>query len=538
MKTFLVFCLLLFVNCQAIQTQAERKPKLIVLISVDQMRADYLDKFAHQFTGGFRRLLDEGVIYTNADLGYAASETGPGHATLATGAFPRTHGIVENDWVDPVTKNDIYCVEDSTALPVEGEGGGYSPRNLAVTAFGDWLKSASPASKVVSVSAKDRSAILMGGQHPTLAFWYHDRSGRMVTSDYYLKQLPAWAKRFNDSGWIQKNVPEAWTKSLPEEAFAGDTPDSYDAEALWDSSTTFPHKFSLKRITQQIKASPYVDKLVSDFALIALKEEQLGSRGVTDFLAVSYSCTDYVGHDYGPNSHEIREHIIQLDKTIGEFLAALERQVGKENMIVALSADHGVLPLPEYLTEFKHLPARRIDTRQTVVPQARELDRKMQREFNISENLIDPSGFLNYRAAAAQGVDSMRLEQRFRAGALSIDGVEDVYFQRELRNANTPHRLYLEKYVRGYYPPRSRDFFVRFCELCLVGTRVRGTTHGTPYPHDTHVPVVFWGMKLEPERIDRAILAVDIAPTLAQAAGIEYPKTVEGQTLEEVLKQQ
>jgi predicted AlkP superfamily pyrophosphatase or phosphodiesterase len=189
---------------------AQQKPKLIVLISIDQGRADYFDRFDKQFTGGLKRFHSEGIVFTNADLNYASSETGPGHATLSTGSYPGTSGILANEWYDLKIKKQIYCVADSTALPVEGAGGGSSPKKLVVTAIGDWLKEESPTSKVVSVSSKDRAAILMGGQKPNYAFWYDRKTGHLVTSSYYVKSLPEWAKKFNAANWIDTNLPPAW----------------------------------------------------------------------------------------------------------------------------------------------------------------------------------------------------------------------------------------------------------------------------------------------------------------------------------------
>ncbi len=511
------------------------RPKLVIFFSIDQMRADYLERFADQFTGGFKKLSTEGIVYTNADLNYSGSWTGAGHASLSTGSYPHTSGIISNEWIDPVSRKRVHCVGDANAKPIEGEGGGYSPRNLLVTTIGDWLKSVSPESKVISMSGKERAAILMGGHHANYAFWYDRTTGHMVASDYYVQHLPEWAKAFNGSGWIDKNVPDAWTKLMPESTYAADGPDEFEAETKWGPNTSFPHVFQRDKKKEQLLTSPYGDLLVLDFAREAFRAEQLGQRNVTDLLCVDLSCTDYIGHDFGPNSHEMHDHLLRLDRALGNFLNRVEQLVGAGKVLVALSADHAVLALPEYLTQFKHEVARRIDFNKQVKPRIEALDRSLQKKLGIDEPLIQLNAFLNYTAAAKVGIDSLTLEKHVREGLLKIDGIVDVYFRRELANPKTPPRPYLGHFQRSYYSSRGEDFEIRYCENCLVIPRSTGTSHGTPYRYDTHVPVVLWGENFKGKRVERTVYTVDIVPTLAKILGLSYPKTVEGTPLKEVI---
>ncbi|HEY4613053.1 MAG TPA: alkaline phosphatase family protein, partial [Bacteroidota bacterium] len=275
-------------------------------------------------------------------------------------------------------------------------------------------------------------------------------------------------------------------------------------------------------------------RLVLDFALAALRAEQLGKHDATDYLAVGFCSTDYIGHDYGPNSHEIREQFARLDRTLNDLITALEQQVGKDQFVVALSADHGVLQLPEYLAQEQNFASRRINPRKIIDPAIAKLDSSLQEEFDIAEDLIESRAFLNYRAAAAKGVDSLWLERLVRDGLLQIDGIADVYFRREISGNVVPQQPYLEQFRRNYYSPREGDFLLRYCENCLVSTRRKGTSHGTPYRYDTHVPVIFWGMNLKPQRVGRAIHTIDVAPTLAAILGIRYPRSVEGEVLKEI----
>ncbi len=510
-------------------------PRLVILISIDQMRADYFERFEKEFTGGLRRLYREGRVYTQADLNYASSETGPGHATLATGSYPRTHGILANEWPDRFSRRQMYCVADTSAKAVAGEGGKISPRNLAVTALGDWLKASSPQSKVISVAVKDRSAVLMGGQRPDYAFWYSSETGHMVTSDYYLKTLPEWAEQFNASNWVETKVPAVWTKLKEEKVYAQLGPDEMAGEFIWGETTTFPHAFQPGREKSQMLTSPWGDMIILDFAAAAMRAEKLGQRGPTDFLAIGLSCTDYIGHAFGPDSHEMHDHLLRLDRALGDFLQLVDRIVGKGKYIVALSADHAVLPLPEYLTQFKKEKAQRIIYERDLKPGIENSTTKLQQEIGTDEPLIQQNAFLNYAAAAKRGLDSLTFEAKVRTALLQVEGIADVYFRRELLNPHSPYRPYIDLFRRSYYAPRGEDFQIRFCENCLITSRPTGTTHGSPYRYDTHVPVVFFGKNVKAGRSDREVHTADVAPTLAKMLGVSYPASVEGVPLPEIV---
>jgi predicted AlkP superfamily pyrophosphatase or phosphodiesterase len=533
-KTLLTFC------CGIVLllawTRPADSPRLVILISMDQMRADYFDRFADEFTGGLKRLSREGLVYANASLNYASSETGPGHATLATGSYPRTHGILSNEWCDRGTRQEVYCVDDTAAKSLAGEGGKVSSKNLRVTAFGDWLKAASPQSKVISMAVKDRAAVLMGGQRPNEVFWYTSKSGHMATSDYYVKTVPEWVKQFNASNWVEAHVPASWTKLEEDSVYAKLGPDEMAGEFVWGETTTFPHVFLPERKKNQMLTSPWGDMLILDFATAAIHAEKLGQRGQTDFLAVGLSCTDYVGHAFGPHSHEILDHLLRVDRALGEFLKFVDQAVGKGKYVVALSADHGVLPLPEYLSQIEKQNARRIISDRELKPQIESMLAKLQQEIGTQETLIQQNAFLNYAAAAKHGIDSLTLENKIREGALQIDGIADVYFGRELLDDNTPDRPYLGHFRRSYFAQRGEDIQVRYCENCLISSRPTGTTHGSTYRYDTHVPVIFFGQSIPTGRVQREVHTVDVAPTLAKILEVPYPATVEGMLLEEIVR--
>ncbi|MFA6455742.1 MAG: alkaline phosphatase family protein [Bacteroidota bacterium] len=525
---------LLFCCVSLFATAAPPASKLVVFISVDQMRPEYFERYGYLFQGGLKKLYSEGIVYTNADLNYASSETGPGHATLGTGCYPAKNGIIGNDWIDPDTKKTVYCVEDSTAQTVDGYGGGYSARNLVIPTIGDWLKADSRKSKVISISSKDRAAILMGGHRADYVFWYGKKAGGMVSSDYYMKTLPVWAKEFNASDWIQKNVPDVWTKLLPAAEYEKFGPDDFAAEDPWNGSTTFPHIFTPGKKVEQMMGTPYGDYFLVDFALAAVAGEKLGQRGVTDVLCVSFSNCDYVGHGFGPDSHEILDLLVNLDRGLAKFFETLDRTVGKGNYIVGLSADHAVCPLPEYNVQFRNKDAKRYLYGTEIKPRLDSLSSLLKYELNTSEDVIIKNSFINYTLAVKDGWDSVQLESEITKGLRGMDAFVDVYFRHELLSSTASSKPYMQKYRNSYYAPRGEDFQYRIRENCIIASRPTGTTHGSPYRYDTHVPLIFWWNGAPSRTIDREVHSADAAPTLAKFAGFRIPNNLDGVPLKEV----
>ena len=512
--------------------RASKAPKLIVLISIDQMRADHLVRYAKEYSAGFKRLTTEGVWYSNADLGYANTSTAPGHATMATGVYPWKSGIVGNNFIDRKANRRVYSVEDSTAMPVEGEGGKRSPNNLLTTAVGDWLKAASTRSRVISISYKDRPAVLMGGKKADYAFWYDRTNGHMLTSSYYTNTLPEWAKGFNAGNWVERNLPAVWTKLKADSVYERYGPDAIEGEYLWDGSTSFPHAFTPAKKFGQAFDSPYGNTMLLDFAREALRGEELGKRGVTDLLCVSLSSTDIIGSMFGPSSHEMIDNLVRLDLAIGTFLTELASAYGRDNLLVLLVGDHGVMPLPEYVTTVEHKFARRFDNKKEVQQKLRQLDSLLRIELKISETVVK-EGFINYPLMKEAGIDPRVIERRVRDVLVSVNGVADVYFCTELLDPKTPQRPFLEAYRHSLYPGRVPDFFIRDCENCLNTDAKTGTSHGSPYSYDARVPIVFWGAHHAAKKVDRPVHTVDIAPTLAKILNIQAPLGLDGVVLEE-----
>jgi hypothetical protein len=500
------------------------------------MLPEYLDRHADEYRGGLARLRASGLVFANASLGYAMAGTGAGHATISSGLFPRRHGIIANDWVAPETRKKVYCVDDAEAKVVDGEGGGVSPANLVGEGVGDWLKAASPASRVVSIAGKDRAAILMGGRRPDQVWWYAPKTGRMVTSSYYVSWAPAWAKAFNDARWTDAHTPDLWTLLLPESHYAADAPDDFAPEMKLGGSRTFPHALAASAKTSLQLDTPFWDLLLLDFARAAARGEGLGSRETPDLLFVGLSATDYIGHHFGPRSREMHDHLLRLDRALGEFLKDLESRVGRGRVAVVVTADHGVMPVPEYVNEREGGKARRLRFDTSILPRIRELERSLQSEWGIEAPLIEMKamgidGFLGFDAAAGAGVEAPVLERRVREGLLKIDGIEDVYLRRELTGEGLPERPYLDEFRRGYYAPRGADFEIRYCEMCLISPVSIATDHYSAYAYDTHVPLIFMGAGILPGRIDEKVFTVRIAPTLARILGVPAPADRDGEPL-------
>jgi predicted AlkP superfamily pyrophosphatase or phosphodiesterase len=331
-------------------------------------------------------------------------------------------------------------------------------------------------------------------------------------------------------------VPDAWTKLRPDSIYTKYGPDDVEGEKLWDNSRIFPHAIAPGKKNELLASTPYGDQMTLDFARAIVQAEKLGQRGVTDLLIISLSCTDYVGHAFGGNSHEIIDNLLRLDQALGTFITDVELAVGGGNIMLVLSADHAGMPLPEYRSTIGRKSARRILVRNEIYPKIAEYEKQLQKELNTTEQMIRSNAYLNYAAAARAGVDSVTLEQKVRREAIKIDGIADIVFRREILAGNGSGNRYLGYYQRGYYPPRGEDFIIRPCEYCLFTTSKTGTSHGTPYVYDTHVPIVFWGSGIAGKQVARVVHTADVAPTIAKVLGIAPPSSVDGKVLKEIAR--
>jgi predicted AlkP superfamily pyrophosphatase or phosphodiesterase len=538
-RKFLILLIALLLHALT-QIQASERSKLAVIIVVDQMRADYLAHQQAHYTGGFKGLLDNGFQFTKTYHEHAVTETGVGHATIATGCYPSHHGIVGNDWWDLAKSRSVYCAEDSGKSIVGRPGSdGRSPHNLLRPVFGDWLRHSFPQSKVLAVTGKDRSSILMAGFEGT-AYWYYPSDGAFVTSTYYQTVYPAWVDSINNRRPAASYAAGAWDRLLPLDKYTGR--DSVNAE--YDGQrTTFPHDLAgkpndePKKYYGEFRYTPYLDQLILQFARDLVVNEQMGADSVVDLLIIGCSAGDYIGHRYGPSSHEIQDHYLRLDGFLGSFFTFLDSSVGVNQYVVALTGDHGVLPLPEELKE-KGIAARRING-DTLEAAIRRIGAAVAAEIKCSTNVVLAAGdgvILNYAEAKSAGHDEEWLRSTVCMKIMELDFVADAFTHENLASGSVVTRPYINLYRNNYLSDRSPDIMLRFKEHWIISNEPQGTTHGTPYVYDRHIPLIFYGAGVKAGLDTLRAASVDVTPTLSELLGITPPADIDGRSLLSRLK--
>jgi len=541
-------------------THAAAKPKLILQITVDQLRGDLPTRYYDRLgDGGFRYLWENGVVYRDAHHAHANTETIVGHTTLATGAHPSTHGMVGNLWFDREAGFTTYNVEDadyrlltrgasvdaSTEIdPTQraARSEGRSPAAILVTTFSDELRSSTGGeARVIGVSVKDRGAISMAG-HSGTAYWFSKASGEFVTSTYYLDQYPDWVVAFNDQKPAQQFAGTSW-KLLGERdryqfADSDDRPWETDVAGF---GRVFPHSFgdgTSPYFTTWLTLSPAGDRLVLDFAKQALIHEQLGQDAVTDYLSVSFSSTDYVGHVFGPSSLEAEDNILQLDRTLADLINFVDQEVGLENTLIVLSADHGGPDAPGYLNSLG-IPSGYVD------PESWDRDSalgRIKQQFDIQGSLIEtydhPYLYFSSDVKSNGDIDQEALEAAVVSELSRFKGISLAVSSAALRRGNLPDTELMRAVVKNFHPKRSGDVFIVFEPNWFIndfdGLTV-ASTHGSPWSYDTYVPIVFAGLGLAAKRVDRRVWTVDVAATLSSLMGIKPPSGAAGVPLAEVL---
>ncbi len=502
-------------------------PSLVVMIVLDQLRGDMIDHYEEAFSGGFRRLLDEGYRFTNAAHAHACTHTAAGHATLSTGVFPSRSGMVGNEWFVRTgeTRQSVYAVEDldSPILGFESERTlpGRSPKNLLRTGLADWVRATDPDARTMSISSKDRAAIPLAGKTDSNVYWLLPRLARFITSTHYADRYPGWLTRFNERVMPTIVGDLVWENAVPERfrSLARSDSASYEGANGGRGGSTFPHRSSEEAVTAGLPAhyqwavrhSP-ADAAVIALAEAAIEEFELGQREQVDYLAISLSATDYVGHDHGPFSQEQLVNLMHVDRMLGEFLEYLDEEVGDGAWVVGLSSDHGVVTMPEYERERGNMRVERIRRRD-------------------EEQRLSAAG----GAASDRGGSPAEIAERL-ARSLEAEGtVAKAYTHVELTRGE-PADSFAVLFRNSHYPGRAHDALslsgveIRYREGDLVHFR-RGTSHGTPYWYDRHVPFILLGAGIEAGSSDAPAYTVDMAPTLAVLAGIEAPYDLDGRAI-------
>jgi predicted AlkP superfamily pyrophosphatase or phosphodiesterase len=535
-RYFLLFTFYFFTAAAFAQAS---KPKLVVGLVIDQMRWDYMYRFNALYgERGFKRLLKEGFSAENTFVPYVPTYTAVGHTCIYTGSVPAISGIVGNNWFDKTTGKNVYCTDDSTVSTVgnNGKAGRMSPDNLWVTTVTDELKlSNNFKSKVIGIALKDRGAILPAGHSANAAYWYD--AGKWITSTHYMNTLPTWVEQFNGKDVAGKYMSKDWTTLLPMSSYNMSTADDepYETAIRGEKTVTFPHKLSL--IPDSIKyesfrTTPFANTFTFDFAKTAIENESLGKNTVTDFLAVSISSTDYVGHAFGPNSVEIEDTYLRLDKDIADFLLYLDTRLGKGNYTLFLSADHAVAHIPAFLAAHK-MPGGNFEDGDI----KKELNQMIETDFgvsNIVQSLQNYQVYLNTTELERQGKDVAAVKKAIIKALQAKPFIITAYETDKLAVVVLPEPQ-KTMLANGYNNKRSGDIQFTLKPGYFDGG-VKGTTHGLWNPYDAHIPCVFFGWGVKPGKTNRETYMTDIAPTIAAMLHIQMPNGSVGKVITELVK--
>ena len=509
------------------------RPKLVVVLVIDQFRYDYLMRYQSRFVaGGFNKLLDEGAVFTDCRYDYAVTMTGPGHATLLTGAYANLHGIIENRWYDRALQREVYCVEDPTTRTVAGRQGagtapGFSPRHLIGSTLGDELRAATDfRSKVISISFKDRAAVLMGGHSPTAVYWYDTGSGGFVTSTYYASVLPDWVDSFNQENPAKIYCGGKW-QALPE------TPGASGVKfPQFESSPGEPCPDP--KFLGWLEYTPFMNQIELAFAREAIRSERLGQGSETDMLAVSLTANDYIGHRFGPYSPEVADTTLRTDHDLAVFLADLDKLVGLDNVWIALTSDHGVAPNPGFIQEHK----LGLGNAQTAAIRS-AAEQALTGTFGPGPWVEDEDEayiYLNRETLKKRNVPEVKAEDVAARAATALPEVVAAFPRTQLLTGGMPISPVARKVANSFNLKRGGDIFLVLAPYAVPVSGIANTMHGTPWNYDAQVPLVFWGSAFKPGVYATACQPIDMTATLAAILGLTQPSGTQGVPRTEALK--
>lgn len=516
------------------------RPKLVVGIVVDQMRWDYLYRYYSRYgNGGFKRLVNEGFSAENTFIPYTQTITACGHASVYTGSVPAINGIIGNNWFDPQIGRDVYCVEDKNVQTVGSPSteGLMSPKNLLVTTMTDELRLATNfRSKVISMSIKDRGAILPGGHSANGSYWYDDMTGTFISSTHYMTELPTWVKDFNAKRWADKYLAEDWHTLYPIGSYMNSTSDGKAYERLFkdETTSTFPHLFKqyVGKNYSLLASMPQGNSYLLEFAKSALRAEKLGQSGDTDFLAISLSSTDYVGHQFGPNSIEAEDTYLRLDKDLASFFTYLDQSVGKGNYVLFLTADHGATHVPAFSKENK-MPGEGLTTRKFKA----DMDSLILAKFKIKKaifTLMNNQIIFDTEVIKDANVDYTQVKQLCIDYLTKQNGILNAVDIKNIGNVSVPEQL-KTKLLNGHNARRSGDVYY-LLDAGWYSSTGPGTGHGAWNPYDSHIPAVFMGWGIKRGKTNKVYDMSDIAPTICALLHIQQPSGSIGKVITEALQ--
>lgn len=550
-KTYLLFTALC---CLCTVTLAQKKtkstgtypatidrPKLVIGLVVDQMRWDYLYRYYDRYSnGGFKRLINDGFSAENTFIPYTPTYTAVGHSSIYTGSVPAITGIVGNDWYDPQLRRNVYCTEDTSVVSVGSttRAGMMSPKNLLSSTITDELRLATNfKGKVIGISLKDRGSILPAGHTPNGAYWYDGQTGDWITSTYYMPQLPAWVQDYNKLKMANKYYEQNWNTLYPVESYTQSTADNkdYEGKTRGEATPTFPHPLKLYagKNYDMIRSTPYGNTITLDLAKVAIKAEDLGQDNITDFLAVSCSSTDYIGHQYGPNSIEAEDTYLRLDKDLEDFFNYLDKTVGKGNYLLFLSADHGAAHVPGFMKENK-LPGGVVDDKAIVT----SLNTYLESKFKIKKPVLlamNNQLIFNHQNPDFKQIDFTAMKSASIEYLRTLEGFADAVDLARI-SESTLTAVQKQMITNGYNARRSGDIYFILQPNWFDGGKT-GTTHGAWNPYDAHIPLVFMGWNVKPGKTNQTHHMTDIAATIAAMLHIQMPSGCVGEPITELTHQ-
>ncbi|RZS99906.1 alkaline phosphatase PafA [Aquimarina brevivitae] len=524
------------------KNKINQNPKLVVGIVVDQMRYDYLTRFYNHYgDDGFKRLINEGFNCKNNHFNYVPTYTGPGHASIYTGTTPLNHGIISNNWYDKFSKKTVYCAYDPKGNPVgtDNMGETMSPHLMLTTTVTDQNRLHTQfRGKTIGVSIKDRGAVLPAGHTANAAYWFRGKNeGNWITSDYYVNELPQWVVDFNKSR-IVENYVTVWNTLKPVETYieSGADDTKFEGGFTGKETPTFPYDLEVLKEANGgydiIKSSPYGNSLTTDFAFAAIDGESLGADEITDFLTISYSSTDYIGHNFGVNSKEIQDTYIRLDKEIARLLAKLDNTVGKGAYTVFLTADHGAVNVPAYLKSVK-IPAGYV-YKNTFQKNINEFLRNKFKSDSIIENISNNQIFFNYKQLEKRKINASELQKVLADYLINQEQIDKVYTRDDMESVNYTQGI-ASLIQKGFHQKRSGDVFFVF-DPANISYSFTGSTHGSGMTYDTHAPLLFFGNGIRQGSTFKKTKIIDIAPTISALLGIAFPNGASGEVLMDVLE--
>ncbi len=518
-----------------------KKVRLVVGIAIDQFRYNYLSRFGDLFVeGGFKRLLSNGASFANANYIHTPTYTACGHATFMSGATPALNGIIGNEWFDRETGKRVTSVSDGSVKLLGGREGssGMSPGRLIGSTIGDELRLSSIGkSKVIGVSLKDRSAILPAGKRPNGAYWYDSNTGNLVSSTYYFNDMPEWVKKFNREQRPDRFFGKRWEKLLPELAYRFSAADdaSYEKASMGNK---FPYTITGgeeapgPRFYNQFEYTPLANYYLVDFAKAAIENERLGADDMTDLLTISFSSNDLVGHAYGPYSQEVQDITLRTDQALAEFFNYLDQKIGLDHVVIALTADHGVAPVPEQVRALGY--GGRLDPKAFSEAIEAALDKRFESE-NWILSFINSNFYLDESIIERRKLNVEEVEQTACQAAANIQGIAGCFTRSQIIAGKIQKTMIAQSVANGFHMQRNGNLVVVTQPFYFFGEGVT-TTHGSPYSYDTHVPVIFFGPGIVPGTYYNACSPADIAPTLAALLKIETPSNNVGRILSEAIK--